>query len=80
MIWSRYATQITPINYNLMIVNIFMGLSAGYQLYRKTYFQNNYLNIFIDKFQLREEDFGVKRWFQLLNDINDMLCFNKFNK
>ena len=35
-IWARYATQITPINYNLMIVNLFMGLSGIYQLYRKT--------------------------------------------
>ena len=35
-IWARYATQINPINYNLMIVNLFMGLSAGYQLYRKS--------------------------------------------
>jgi len=26
---------ITPINYNLAIVNVFMGASAGYQLYRK---------------------------------------------
>ena len=30
-----YRTQITPVNYNLMIVNIFMAASAGYQLYRK---------------------------------------------
>jgi hypothetical protein len=36
VIWARYATQITPINYNLMIVNMFMGLSGLYQLYRKT--------------------------------------------
>ena len=35
-IWARYATQINPINYNLMIVNLFMGLSAAYQLYRKS--------------------------------------------
>ncbi len=30
ILWSRYSTQITPVNYNLLIVNIFMGLSAGY--------------------------------------------------
>ncbi len=35
-IWARYATQINPINYNLMIVNLFMGASAAYQLYRKS--------------------------------------------
>ena len=26
---------ITPVNYNLAIVNVFMAASAGYQLYRK---------------------------------------------
>ena len=36
VIWSRYSTQIVPVNYNLLIVNFFMALSAGYQLYRKT--------------------------------------------
>ena len=36
VLWTRYSTQITPVNYNLMIVNIFMGASAAYQLYRKT--------------------------------------------
>ena len=30
-------TQVTPINYNLMIVNMFMAMTAGYQLYRKMY-------------------------------------------
>lgn len=35
-IWARYATQINPINYNLMIVNLFMGMSGIYQLYRKS--------------------------------------------
>ena len=28
--------RITPVNYNLFIVNVFMGASAMYQLYRKT--------------------------------------------
>merc|ERR1712166_103714 len=34
-IWSRYSMVITPVNYNLMIVDIFMGASAGVQLFRK---------------------------------------------
>lgn len=36
LIWSRYATQINPINWNLCIVNLFMGMSGLYQLYRKS--------------------------------------------
>ena len=35
VIWSRYAMVINPINYNLMIVNIALGASSGYHLYRK---------------------------------------------
>ena len=35
-VWMRYATQITPVNVNLMVVNFFMSGSALYQLYRKT--------------------------------------------
>ena len=35
VLWCHYSFQITPINYNLFIVNFFMGASAGYQLYRK---------------------------------------------
>lgn len=34
-IWARYATQITPINYNLLAVNAFVGLTNLYQLVRK---------------------------------------------
>ena len=30
VLWSRYSTQITPVNYNLLIVNMFMGASAAY--------------------------------------------------
>ena len=30
IIWSKYSLSVVPVNYNLMIVNIFMGLSAGY--------------------------------------------------
>lgn len=35
IIWTRYSTQITPINYNLMTVNAFMALTGMYQLSRK---------------------------------------------
>jgi mitochondrial pyruvate carrier 2 len=35
ILWTRYATQINPVNYNLMVVNFFMAATAGYQLYRK---------------------------------------------
>lgn len=35
VLWVRYSTQITPKNYNLLVVNFFMAGSAGYQLYRK---------------------------------------------
>jgi len=35
VIWSRYATVITPVNYNLMAVNIALGASSGYHLFRK---------------------------------------------
>ena len=34
-IWSRYATVITPVNYNLMAVNITLAATGTYQLYRK---------------------------------------------
>ena len=36
VIWCKYSLAVVPVNYNLMIVNFFMGLSAGYQLYRKS--------------------------------------------
>jgi hypothetical protein len=35
IIWSRYSTQITPVNYNLLAVNVFMAITGSYQLYRK---------------------------------------------
>lgn len=35
IIWSRYATQITPVNYNLLAVNVFMAITGSYQLLRK---------------------------------------------
>lgn len=35
LIWSRYATQIIPVNYNLLAVNVFVSLTNLYQLYRK---------------------------------------------
>ena len=35
VIWSRYSMVITPINFNLMSVNMAMSATAAYQLYRK---------------------------------------------
>jgi hypothetical protein len=35
LIWSRYSTQITPVNYNLLTVNAFMAVTGIYQLTRK---------------------------------------------
>ncbi|KAK9784751.1 hypothetical protein WJX73_001460 [Symbiochloris irregularis] len=35
VIWSRFSTQITPANYNLLTVNAFMACTGMYQLYRK---------------------------------------------
>eukprot|EP01117_Protostelium_nocturnum_P003938 TRINITY_DN1520_c0_g1_i1.p1 TRINITY_DN1520_c0_g1~~TRINITY_DN1520_c0_g1_i1.p1 ORF type:complete len:116 (-),score=24.11 TRINITY_DN1520_c0_g1_i1:56-403(-) len=35
LIWMRYATQITPINYSLGTVNAFVAMTGCYQLYRK---------------------------------------------
>ena len=34
-IWSRYATVINPVNYNLMAVNVTLAATGTYQLYRK---------------------------------------------
>lgn len=34
IIWSRYATQITPVNYNLLAVNFFMAATGLYQISR----------------------------------------------
>ena len=34
IIWSRYSTQIIPVNYNLLSVNVFVALTALYQLQR----------------------------------------------
>jgi hypothetical protein len=34
IIWSRYATQITPVNYNLLSVNMFMACTGLWHLYR----------------------------------------------
>ncbi|KAJ1515354.1 Mitochondrial pyruvate carrier 2 [Coelomomyces lativittatus] len=34
MIWSRYSTQIIPVNYNLLSVNVFVAGTGLYQLYR----------------------------------------------
>lgn len=35
VIWTRFSTVITPVNYNLMAVNAFMALTGLYQLSRK---------------------------------------------
>lgn len=35
IIWTRYAMVINPINYNLAVVNMVLGLSSGYHLVRK---------------------------------------------
>jgi len=34
VIWSRYSVVITPVNYNLFSVNVFVALTGIYQLYR----------------------------------------------
>lgn len=34
VIWARYSTQIIPVNYNLMAVNLFVGGTGIYQLVR----------------------------------------------
>ncbi len=34
LIWSRYSMVITPVNWNLFSVNIFMAATGLYQLYR----------------------------------------------
>jgi hypothetical protein len=42
VIWVRYSFVITPVNYNLALVNTFVGATGIYQIWRKvnhTYFQ-----------------------------------------
>ncbi|KXS09368.1 UPF0041-domain-containing protein [Gonapodya prolifera JEL478] len=34
VIWSRYSVVITPVNYSLMTVNLFVGATGMIQLYR----------------------------------------------
>ncbi len=34
LIWTRFSTQIKPVNYNLMTVNFFMAVTGLYQLSR----------------------------------------------
>jgi hypothetical protein len=41
LIWSRYATQIIPYNLNLLVVNLFVAMTGGYQLYRKISYELN---------------------------------------
>jgi hypothetical protein len=35
VIWTRFSMVITPVNYNLMSVNLLMAFTGSYQLYRK---------------------------------------------
>ncbi len=35
IIWTRYSFVITPVNYNLALVNLALGASSGYHLSRK---------------------------------------------
>mmetsp|Transcript_19989 Transcript_19989/g.28719 ORF Transcript_19989/g.28719 Transcript_19989/m.28719 type:complete len:252 (-) Transcript_19989:146-901(-) len=35
LIWTRYSFVITPVNYNLALVNVALGASSGYHLLRK---------------------------------------------
>jgi len=35
VVWSRWSMVINPINYNLMTVNIALGCTSGYHLFRK---------------------------------------------
>jgi mitochondrial pyruvate carrier 2 len=35
VVWSRWSMVISPINYNLMTVNLALAATSGYQLYRK---------------------------------------------
>jgi len=35
IIWARYSTQIIPVNYNLLSVNIFVGITGIYQIQKK---------------------------------------------
>ena len=34
IIWSRYSTQIIPVNYSLLTVNVFVAATGLYQCYR----------------------------------------------
>jgi len=40
VIWCRYATQIIPVNYNLLSVNIFVAATGLFQLYRSYSWEN----------------------------------------
>ena len=43
VIWCRYSTQIIPINYNLLAVNCFVGMTGIYQLYRIYNYEKQHL-------------------------------------
>ncbi|EME32858.1 Mitochondrial pyruvate carrier 4 [Galdieria sulphuraria] len=47
VIWVRYSFVITPVNYNLALVNTFVGATGIYQIWRKinhTYFQEKHVS------------------------------------
>ncbi|KAI9326610.1 hypothetical protein BDR26DRAFT_120497 [Obelidium mucronatum] len=43
LIWARYSTQIVPVSYNLMTVNLFVGCTGLYQLFRIWSFEQQQL-------------------------------------
>lgn len=42
LIWTRYSFVINPVNYNLATVNVALGASSGYHLFRKI--NNDFIN------------------------------------
>lgn len=44
LIWTRFSTQITPVNYNLLAVNAFMAATGLYQLSRKIAYDSSQEN------------------------------------
>jgi mitochondrial pyruvate carrier 2 len=49
LIWTRFSTQIIPVNYNLMTVNAFMALTGLYQLQRKIRYDMEHPEVKQDK-------------------------------
>ncbi|KAJ3019657.1 UNVERIFIED_CONTAM: hypothetical protein HDU68_010572 [Siphonaria sp. JEL0065] len=44
-IWARYSTQIIPVNYNLMSVNLFVGATGVYQLFRIWHYERQHKKV-----------------------------------